>query len=91
MSTTTGLLSRLLGFLAGAAFLALAFVFSLMIFVVLLALAVVAMLWFWWRTRALRRQQGAVIIESAEHHEVHEERPALEGESRRVDELPPRQ
>lgn len=86
MPAPARLLSRLLGFLLSVAFLALAFVFSIVIFFALLVLAVVAMIWFWWRTRALRRQRGTVIIESTGHYEVREERPALEGEGRRIDE-----
>lgn len=91
MTEKPSLLSRLLGLVFGVAFLALAFVFSLVIFIVLLGVGLIALGYFWWKTRALRRAQAAaaeVIIESSGHYEVKDELPAIEGESRREKEAP---
>lgn len=85
MAQSPSLLARLIGLMLGAVFLVLAFVFSVVIFIVLLAVGLVALGYLWWKSRALRRGQGPVIIESTEHYNVRDEAPALEGESRRVE------
>ena len=77
-------LGRILGFAIGTTVLILAFVFSLVVFAVLLVLALIAIGFLLWKTRALRRQQADSIIETTEYHEVHEQLPAIEGESHRV-------
>jgi len=48
-------------------------------------LLVVAAGYFWWKLRKLRQMQRDSIIESMDHHEVKNDLPAIEGESRRVE------
>jgi 4-hydroxybenzoate polyprenyltransferase len=55
------LFARILGFILGAAILAVAFVFSLVIFSILLAVGLLALAYAWWRTRRLRASAGRVI------------------------------
>lgn len=85
MAQPPSLLARVIGLLLGAVFLVLAFVFSIVIFIVLLAVGLLALGYLWWKSRALRRTRGPVIIESTGHYDVKDEAPALEGESRRVE------
>lgn len=63
-----GFLARILTVVASVAALALAFVFSIVIFVSAAAVALLAGGYIWWKTRALRRQmrerpRGGHIIE----------------------------
>ncbi len=83
------LLLRILGVLIGGALLLLAFAFSLVILAVLSVLASAALGYFWWKTRALRRAHSERTMPAAEDEEAPQdatERPAIEGESKRVDE-----
>lgn len=88
MSQAPSFVARLIGLVLGVAVLVVGLVFSAILLVIVAALGVVALIYVWWKSRRLRREQGAVIIESAGHYEVREDRPALEGESRRVDDAP---
>ena len=74
-----GLLGRLLTAVASAAVLAVAFMFSLVIFSAVAAIALLGGIYLWWKTRALRRQlrerppggrviEGEVIREAASRH-----------------------
>ena len=49
------LLGRIVGFALAAATLALAFVFSLIVFVALATIGVVVGAWLWWKTRHVRK------------------------------------
>jgi hypothetical protein len=52
---TVGLAGSVLGFVAGAVGLVLAFMFSLVLVAVLLAVGIAFGGWFWWKTRKLRQ------------------------------------
>lgn len=54
-----GLLAKLLALLLGAAFLVLAFMFSLVALVVVTVGGLALWGWLWWKTRALRKQMQA--------------------------------
>lgn len=54
-----GLLAKLLALLLGAAFLVLAFMFSLVALVVVAVGGLALWGWLWWKTRALRKQMQA--------------------------------
>jgi len=52
----TGMLGKLVAFVAGTALLVLAFVFSVVLLAALATAGLVLFGYFWWKTRALRRR-----------------------------------
>lgn len=72
----TSLLGKLLAFTLGAAFLVLAFMFSLVALAVIAVGGLLVWGWLWWKTRAIRKQ----LREQGPPAASHDDSQVIEGE-----------